>query len=264
MKARLRDDWKQSNILTGNVVHIPYKKETDEIIINNSQNFIIVQPDRLISCTAVADSFVCLRKSVLQAKVRSVSEYTEALVHGNIIHRVLQNALQMYDFRVENIRREMEHVVMNSLSDLYAIDQDERTALAILSEYAGSISQFGNKYVGKSPKPTAAPNTDIGLDPTREMGFDTLAISKVLDIEEHLWSATYGIKGMVDASIQMKMSRNNKVIAVPFELKTGKSSRFLTNRAQTLLYTLLMSDRYGKVFGIYLYEFILIFHYDRY
>lgn len=200
----------------------------------------------MISCTAVADSFVCLRKSVLQARVRGISEYNEALVHGNIIHRVLQNAMQMGDFKVDSIKREMERCVMNALNDLYAMDQDEQTALAILNEYAENISQFGNKYVGKYPKPGASPNTDMGLNPTREMGFDTLAISSVLDIEEHLWSATYGIKGMVDATIQMRMSRNNKVLAVPFELKTGKSSRFITNRAQTLLYTLLMSDRYGR------------------
>lgn len=242
--ARLRQEWMQTLIEVGNVVHIPIIDTLEEIIIDNKHNFIVVHPDRLISCTAVADSFVCLRKSIFQLKVRPVSEYTEALVHGNIIHRVLQNALRTGDFKVESIKQEIIKVVLEFLQDLYAMDQDEETAILILSEYADSISRFGTSFVGQYPK--APVNTDMGLDPSKIMGFEHISISNVLDIEEHLWSPTFGLKGMVDASVQMKMSKNNKVLTVPFELKTGKTNRFLTNRAQTLLYTLLMSDRYGK------------------
>lgn len=245
--AKLRGDWRHTVICVGDVVHIPFISHTPEIVIDNTKHFIIVHPDRLISCTAVADSFVCTRKSVLQVKVRGTSEYTEALVHGNILHRVIQNALNVGDFKVESIKLEMEHVVMDSLKDLYAMDQDEKTALSILNEYADSISRFGSTFVSKIPQPGARVNTDMGIDPSLMMGFETISISKVLDIEEHLWSPTFGIKGMVDASVEMTMSKNNRVIVAPFELKTGKTSKFLTNRAQTLLYTLLMADRYGRL-----------------
>ncbi|KAI7896863.1 DNA replication factor Dna2-domain-containing protein [Mucor mucedo] len=242
--ARLRGDWTHTVICVGDVVHIPFISHTPEVIIDNAKHFIVVHPDRLISCTAVADSFVCTRKSVLQVKVRGISEYTEALVHGNIIHRVIQNALNVGDFKVESIKLEMERVVMDSLKDLYAMDQDEKTALLILNEYADGISKFGSTYVSNKPQPAARVNTDMGVDPSLMMGFETISISKVLDIEEHLWSPTFGIKGMVDASVEMTMSKNDRVIVVPFELKTGKTNKFLTNRAQTLLYTLLMADRY--------------------
>lgn len=245
--AKLRGDWRQTVINVGDVTHIPFVPYAPEIIIDDQQHYIVVHPDRLISCTAVADSFVCTRKSIFQMKVRSVSEYTEALVHGNIIHRVIQNALSVGDFKVESIKLEMEHVVMSSLKDLYAMDQDEKTALLILNEYADSISKFGSTFVSKIPQPAARANTDMGLDPSVVMGFENISISNVLDIEEHLWSPTFGLKGMVDASVEMTMSKNDRVIVVPFELKTGKTSRFLTNRAQTLLYTLLMADRYGKL-----------------
>lgn len=230
----------------GDVVHIPFTENTPEIIIDNQKNFIIVHPDQLISCTAVADSYSCLRKSVLQLKLRGPSEYTEALVHGNIIHKVLQNALQTGQFSVKKIQEEMQAVILDSLEDLYAMDQDEETAYKIISEYAASIHQFGTTFLSQHPKPNARPSTDLGFNPAKEMKYDAISISNVLDIEEHLWSPTYGLKGMVDASIQMKLSPTNRVLTVPFELKTGKTSRFLTNRAQTLLYTLLMSDRYGK------------------
>ncbi|KAG2234303.1 hypothetical protein INT48_000753, partial [Thamnidium elegans] len=243
-KARIREEWRHTIIQVGDVVHIPFITYTPDIIIDDLNNFIVVHPDRLISCTSVADSYVCTRKSVLQLKVRPISEYTEALVHGNIIHSVLQKALETEDFKIESIEQEIEHVVMTRLSDLYAMDQDEETALKILNEYAPGISRFGSTFVSKSPRPSGYVNTDIGIDPTELMGFETISISDVLDIEEHFWSPSFGLKGMIDATVEMTMSKNNKVITVPFELKTGKTARFLTNRAQTLLYTLLMSDRY--------------------
>ncbi|KAI8637161.1 DNA replication factor Dna2-domain-containing protein [Parasitella parasitica] len=245
--ARLRQEWEQTRVVVGDVVHIPYTTSVKEIIIDNQKNFIVVHPDRLISCTAVADSYSCLRKSFLQLKVRGVSEYTEALVHGNIIHTVLQNTLQTNDFSFKNIKKQINHVVTNSLEELYAMDQDEETAINILMEYVGHIHEFGTKFVNEYPRPEARVSKNMGANPETEMGCTSVSICKVLDIEEHLWSPTFGLKGMVDASVQLKLSPTNRVLTVPFELKTGKASKFITNRAQTLLYTLLMSDRYGKM-----------------
>ncbi|KAG1458133.1 hypothetical protein G6F56_006464 [Rhizopus delemar] len=248
--ARLRDDWLQTTVAIGNVVHIPTtRSETSEVIIDQKQNFIVVHPDRLISCTTVASSYQCLRRSIFQAKVRGVSDYSEALVHGNIIHRVVQNVLQTGDFSVQNIKEEMKLVIQSSLEELYALDRDEKTTMEVLGEYAESIHQFGSVYVGAAPKPRARVSTDMGSDAVKQMGCDRVAISKVLDIEEHLWSPTYGLKGMIDASIQLKLSPINRVLTVPFELKTGRTSKFLENRAQTVLYTLLMSDRYDIDIG---------------
>ncbi|GAN02316.1 DNA helicase [Mucor ambiguus] len=247
--AKLRQEWEQTRVVVGDVVHIPYTTNMKEIIIDNQKSFIVVHPDRLISCTAVADSYSCLRKSVLQLKVKGVSEYTEALVHGNIIHTVLQNALQTGDFAVSSIRRQMKNVIANSLEDLYAMDQDEETALSILMEYADHIHAFGTKYVNEYPRPDARVSKNMGMNPETEMKCTSVSICKVLDIEEHLWSPTFGLKGMVDASVQLRLSPTNKVLTVPFELKTGKVARFITNRAQTLLYTLLMSDRYDVEIG---------------
>ncbi|KAF1799088.1 DNA replication factor Dna2-domain-containing protein [Mucor lusitanicus] len=247
--AKLRQEWEQTRVMVGDVVHIPYTTNLGEIIIDNQKNFIVVHPDRLISCTAVADSYSCLRKSVLQLKVKGVSEYTEALVHGNIIHAVLQHALQTGDFAVSSVKQQMKNVIADSLEDLYAMDQDEETALAILEEYADHIHAFGTKYVNQYPRPDARVSKNMGMNPEAEMGCTSVSICKVLDIEEHLWSPTFGLKGMVDASVQVRLSPTNKVLTVPFELKTGKVSRFITNRAQTLLYTLLMSDRYDVEIG---------------
>ena len=86
-----------------------------------------------------------------------------------------------------------------------------------------------------------------------------LAIAQVLDVEEDIWSPTYGLKGKLDASItavienqQAPFNNRGQVRKttcsgpMPFEIKTGDPrSRNIEYRAQTMLYTLLMSERYG-------------------
>ena len=84
----------------------------------------------------------------------------------------------------------------------------------------------------------------------------TMCVSKLLDVEEHVWSPMYGLKGNVDATVQVTMQDGNlqRVLTVPFEVKTGKNPS-AAHRAQTALYSLLLSDRYDIeiVYGILYY-----------
>lgn len=72
-----------------------------------------------------------------------------------------------------------------------------------------------------------------------------MAITKLLDVEEHVWSPMYGLKGNIDATVEVAMSDGKKTrkLTVPFEVKTGKHANS-NHMAQTALYTLLLSDRY--------------------
>ena len=100
---------------------------------------------------------------------------------------------------------------------------------------------------------------------TRSKAFEEpslLAINGVLDIEEDIWSPTYGLKGKIDATVQGIISeptttsstnyttrpsteRRLMQVPLPFELKTGRALAGMEHRAQTMLYTLLLSERYG-------------------
>lgn len=72
------------------------------------------------------------------------------------------------------------------------------------------------------------------------------AVNKVLDIEEKGFSPRYGLKGNIDATLQVKVDDSDglRTLAVPLELKTGRNAAIAMHRAQTMLYTLLLSDRY--------------------
>lgn len=83
-----------------------------------------------------------------------------------------------------------------------------------------------------------------------------MCVSKLLDVEEHVWSPMYGLKGNIDATVQVTMNvgSDSKTLTVPFELKTGRHASS-THQAQTVLYNLLLSDRYDIeiVYGILYY-----------
>jgi DNA replication ATP-dependent helicase Dna2 len=74
-----------------------------------------------------------------------------------------------------------------------------------------------------------------------------MSVTRLLEVEEHIWSPMYGLKGNVDASVQIIMQdeTGEATLAVPLELKTGRNTN-TAHLAQTALYTLLLSDRYGQ------------------
>ena len=84
----------------------------------------------------------------------------------------------------------------------------------------------------------------------------SMCVSKLLDVEEHVWSPMYGLKGNIDATVQVTMQdgKEQRVLTVPFEVKTGKNPS-AAHRAQTALYNLLLSDRYDVeiAYGILYY-----------
>ena len=67
-------------------------------------------------------------------------------------------------------------------------------------------------------------------------------IASVESIEESILSLTYGIKGNMDATVRDSLN----FALMPFELKTGRKSSFSNHLAQTILYSLLLQDRYPE------------------
>ena len=76
-----------------------------------------------------------------------------------------------------------------------------------------------------------------------------MSISKLLDVEEHVWSPKFGMKGNIDATIEV-VTRDNQgcdTQILPLELKTGRNNSSVSHQAQTALYTLLLSNRHGTL-----------------
>lgn len=229
--------------------------------MDNSNNMIILHPDHLISATVVADAVGCQRRAVLQDRIKATSDISKPQVFGHILHEVFQEAVKANRWELEWLRTMVEGVLVRYVESLYAI----RTSMIEAVDYVmskipelkawaamflrpkPSVSNLSNSYSSKRFLLTEIQAESLVED--RHGSKASLSINKLLEVEEHIWSPMYGLKGNVDATVQVVYDdgKDERTLTVPLEVKTGKKDTSHSHRAQTALYTLLLSDRYGKL-----------------
>jgi hypothetical protein len=75
----------------------------------------------------------------------------------------------------------------------------------------------------------SSPQGSIHFDNT--FTFNNVCISKVLGVEESIWSPLYGLKGKIDVAVEVKVQRQDVVetLLMPLELKTGGMTPMMSN-----------------------------------
>jgi DNA replication ATP-dependent helicase Dna2 len=91
----LREFWFDTPCTIGSYVHVVGTFDRNgQCIVDNSNNILVLHPDHLISSTHVSDSFGCVRRAVLQDRVKSTGEASAPMLYGNILHELLQEAMK--------------------------------------------------------------------------------------------------------------------------------------------------------------------------
>ncbi|CCU81907.1 putative DNA replication ATP-dependent helicase dna2 [Blumeria hordei DH14] len=237
--VHLRGIWLDTPVPTEAYVHIIGRFDcTGRCIIDNENNLLILHPDHLISSTVVADSFGCVRRAILQERVKATSEKTAPLVYGTILHEIFQTAMQSNRWDTKWLDNIIQEITIRHLEDLYTIKVHVVQAIKYLKSKMPELQSWAGLFVSPQPKPGAHLKLSNGATAL-------MCISKLLEVEQHVWSPMYGIKGNIDATVQVtiKDGQENRTLTVPFEVKTGKNQS-ISHRAQTTLYNLLLSDRY--------------------
>ncbi|RPD65180.1 Dna2-domain-containing protein [Lentinus tigrinus ALCF2SS1-7] len=261
----LRDDWCHADVRTGDVVNavgeweLPPEPSSDSvptISISSKHNFLIHHPDILLTATSLSNASQCSRKPLLASLVRSSSDVTPSLIWGNMLHEVMQTCLSVARWDERFVDKKIAEVTQRGLGELLRIDMGVDQAITEVKARAKGLKAFADKYIAQTPKPEALlTNTRAGRGES-----SLLAISQIYDIEEDIWSPTYGLKGKIDASVEAVVTEiddsstpftrvapkvQTSASPMPFEIKTGRSVAGMEHRAQTMLYTLLMGERYG-------------------
>lgn len=201
---------------------------------------LILHPDHLVSATVVGDSFSCTRRAVLQDRVKATNKSSESQVNGHILHEIFQEAMKVNRWDDEWLHQTIEIVASRYLESFFEINVDPIRAIDQLKSKAAALQLWAGIFVSAKPKAVATIKERSG-------SISSISVNKLLEVEEKVWSPMYGLKGNVDATVEIKTSNESgdKSLTVPFELKTGKHSN-AAHMAQTALYTLLLSDRYGS------------------
>lgn len=254
----LRGSWTSTTVTPKNVIHITHlKRQTQaepsatplgQIIVDDSETspLLILHPDHMLSATTVADSFDCVRKAVLQDRVKATSESSKAMVYGSILHEVFQLALSANRWDAAFLKALVERTIESHLEGLWELGMtDTGLAREEITAKMGELSGWAGIFVAERPGVKA-------LVDERQGEKARMSVSKLIAIEEHVWSPQFGLKGNIDATVQTTVAApghdgrkaGETKLITPFEVKTGRTTQSPAHMAQTALYTLLLSDRY--------------------
>ncbi|KAI9719864.1 MAG: Tripartite DNA replication factor [Chrysothrix sp. TS-e1954] len=247
----LRQSWYDTRCEKGSFVHvIGAFSDSGQCLIDDTHNMLILHPDHLISALVVADSFGCLRRAVLQDRIKATSEASPPQIYGTMLHEIFQECIAENRWDQEFLSALILTIISKHFEDLYEVNLNEQQVVEHLQSKTAVLQSWAETFVRSKPGPTASINDRNGKKAH-------MSVNKLLDIEEHIWSPMYGLKGNIDATIQvsMKDEQGERTLTVPLEIKTGMNSTNASHRAQTALYTLLLSDRYDVAiaYGILYY-----------
>jgi DNA replication ATP-dependent helicase Dna2 len=254
----VRGDWLACRFAEDSIINIIANAKSASLIIDDDQNYLVTEPDVLISTTVLADSFACLRRSVLSYRTQPSVEDNKpsaSLICGSIVHGLVEEAFktgQFADFKT--VTEPLAKMLTGQLEKIFCCDKDEVFVKENVEEAIKSFPEWCKLYLRKIPAAHAYVHDQVKASVFNGQGKapavkQTISLSKIIDLEENIWSTSFGIKGKVDATVVMKykpQGRDYTRAIVPFELKTGNSTTSVAHRAQTLLYTLLLNDRYRR------------------
>ena len=226
----------------------------------DNSSFIIHHPDIMITMTTIANAMPCPRRPILQSLVKEAGAVSKPVIYGNILHELLQQALLEKNFSVDATRQRLDDDLSRDARRLEIWGAglgEEDVKLEVGAKACLGFESFGRKWIGAKPKVCyriLRAMTILTCQSEGELHAQsgdtpaTLAINGLHEVEEAIWSPKWGLKGKVDASVQATIQREGKDMEehiAPLEIKTGRSVGVMAHRAQTMLYTLLMEDRYG-------------------
>ncbi|EEB09009.2 DNA replication endonuclease-helicase Dna2 [Schizosaccharomyces japonicus yFS275] len=227
--AILLDEWSDTPVRTGDSLAIYDASEIEgDMIVSNSNGYIIMFPFYLLSATSVADSFTCLRRATFKEWYGSTHYLTKPIVYGNILHRVFQNCLR-------------DPNEFTGLDKLDALLRNSIKLETVNIHFAGLTNdQCLNELRERLP---AIRKWMLSITTGDER--QPVLIKALIDTEESILSYRFGLKGNIDATVEASITGMRPSV-YPLELKTGKVTNTTSHFAQALMYTLLMSEKSGS------------------
>ncbi|XLR19558.1 hypothetical protein HN51_066281 [Arachis hypogaea] len=121
--------------------------------MSHENNFLIVHPDILLSGTRVAGSFGCLRRTVLDERLKC-NEYSTATLTGTLLHQIFQAGLTEYNSSID-LEGYTEVVLLRNIESLYACGVNEsdvrKTLIDAVPRILSWILRFTNKEENEDP-----------------------------------------------------------------------------------------------------------------
>jgi len=160
---------------------------------------------------------------------------------GTLVHELFQTVLEKKEYSRNKITALMELMLRSpsTVKELTYLGLTELEMRRDIVPFLDHIQFFVSKYLhGQKvapPEPASPDKAKKGMSRPNWKGL----ITKVVDIEENIWSPRLGIKGKIDLTVGVSGSQR----ILPLELKTGKPSFSAEHSGQVMLYSMMSRDR---------------------
>ncbi|XP_052739184.1 DNA replication ATP-dependent helicase/nuclease DNA2 [Bicyclus anynana] len=225
--------WLNTPLEVGETVGVLAQRDvTGCYTVNNSAGLLALRPDHLVSSTSVVAGVFCKRKAVLQERWRGIDSANSAMTIGILIHELVQKALTQNMATTRELDSVADKLIHESMQMLYDAGISETEARSNMQMYIQPLADFMQTYVVSCGKTSQSVKRNWNGK-----------IDKVLDIEENLCCPQLGLKGKIDATLQVSLHEcgDTKTAIVPLELKSGRASVSAEHRGQLVLYGMMLS-----------------------
>lgn len=253
IKLVIEGVWAQNTIIKNTVLHLLnplFDPNTSTYTVNNSNGFLVVEPDSLLTCTYVASSLFCERKTWLNHVFLGQVGTNRAMLVGTLVHEVFQHGVRKRIADIDKLTAFLDDLIDDAtiMLEAYSVELHISDIRKEAISYIGSVKEWIEKYMFSGPKYPLTNDSNLEVK-----------ILDVRDIEENVWSPKYGLKGKIDVtgSVRTYDRRTNSTTdkIIPLELKTGNPNLSTSHAAQVSLYSMMIEDRYAETnqgFVIYL------------
>lgn len=226
-KCALKGTWRNERLALGDIVSIHAKFCENTATVDSDNGFIVPHPDILVNSTTIASSLFCTRKSILATKFRDIDGSNLTMLVGSIAHELFQKAVARRgskDVMLEILNKLLQR--NDFLHDMYSLKATEVEVKEQLLKLLPNISRWVELYMTMRPSASEKKN---------------LCVTDVRDIEDNYWCPRLGVKGKVDATVEVKIQDRRTLL--PLELKTGRHTFSSEHKGQVILYTMMMAER---------------------
>ncbi|KAK9480811.1 hypothetical protein V1514DRAFT_324525 [Lipomyces japonicus] len=256
-KVALKGEWCNTTVDVNDILHIigNYITISKGIYeLDNTHGLVVVNPDQLITTTTISRYFFCPRSAFLESRVKESFDLNKSMLYGRIIHELFQRAMLQNNFVSNFLDNIVNSLLPSYIEELFFLNIPLGIAKAYIIERYPIIQKWAKSFTRLKTNNSQIQQNDSRYKNSQDQSHDLVSINKVLDCEENIWSPKYGIKGNVDMTVLADFNKRQGCI-VPFEIKTGRQTGSLVHHAQTIIYTLILTEHYDieVIYGILFY-----------
>lgn len=155
--------------------------------MDDTHNILVLHPDHLISATVVADSFSCIRRAVLQDRVKAAGDASAAMMYGQMLHELFQEALKANTWDDASLIKIMEVMLPRHYETVVEIGLNVNQVQEHIKSKFSEIRGWAEVFISSTPK---VGRRHLPSGYVRLIKFSAMLLFKVVVVKKSSWAST--------------------------------------------------------------------------